>query len=291
MVSDMKYSISGTTRLTGLLGSPVGSSRSPEIQNYAFQKLGLDYVYLALDVGCEDVNEAINAMRMFNTRGFNITMPLKEVVIRYLDSITEEAEAIGSVNTVVNENGKLVGHNTDGKGFVKALKLDGLELKGQKVVLIGAGGASKSIAIALALEDVSEIVIANRSISKAEDIVHRINGIAPRCQSKAIDLDENLIKSEVENAILMVDCTPVGTHDTVGRSIIEGPEVFHSNLHVANLIYSPLKTTFLEMAENAGCKISNGLGMLLYQGEIAFKLWTGEDMPIEDLKRQLFEDE
>lgn len=283
--------IQGTTVITGLIGCPIKDSKSPHMHNSAFQKLGLDYVYLALETEKGLINEALNAMKLFGARGFNVTMPHKEAVLDYLDDVTEEVKIIGSVNTVVNENGKLTGHNTDGKGFVKSLKLDGVNFEGKKVVIVGAGGAAKSIAVQLAYDDATEVVIMNRTVSKAEDIADRINKNIPNCKSKALELDEFVLKEELKDAVLLVDCTPVGTHDTIGQSIVHNLDTFHKDLFVANIVYSPIKTKFLLMAEEVGCRTSNGTGMLLYQGELAFKLWTGEDMPIEYIKEVLFDKE
>lgn len=287
----MTNRIQGTTRITGLIGSPIKGSKSPHMHNSAFQKLGLDYVYLAFDTEEGMINEALNAMKLFNARGFNITMPHKEVVIDYLDDLTEEVKIIGSVNTVVNENGKLIGHNTDGKGFVKSLKLDGVKFEGKKVVIVGAGGAAKSVAIQLAYDGAAEVIIMNRTVSKAKNIADRINENISTSKSRALELDESVLKEELKDAVLLVDCTPIGTYDTDEESIVQDLDTFHKDLFVANLVYSPEKTKFLLMAEQAGCRTSNGMGMLLYQGEIGFKLWTGEEMPIEYIKEVLFNKE
>ena len=283
--------IQGTTVITGLIGYPIKDSKSPHIHNSAFQKLGLDYVYLALETKEGLTNEALNAMKLFGARGFNITMPHKEAVIDYLDEVTEEVKIIGSVNTVVNENGKLIGYNTDGKGFVKSLKLDGVNFEGKKVVIVGAGGAAKSIAIQLAYDGATEVVVMNRTVSKAKDIADRINKNISTCRSRALEFDECVLKEELKDAVLLVDCTPIGAHDTVEQSIVHNSDIFHKDLFVANIVYSPIKTKFLLMAEEVGCRTSNGIGMLLYQGELAFKLWTGEDMPIEYIKEVLFDKE
>lgn len=284
----MENRIQGTTGLMGLLGYPIKQSKSPHMHNSAFQKLGLDYVYLSLEIEKGLIKEGLEAMKLFHARGFNITMPHKEDVIEFLDEVTEEVRIIGSVNTVVNDNGKLTGHNFDGKGYVKSLELNGLDFKGKKIVVIGAGGASKAISIQLAFDGASEVVIMNRTLSRAEDIANRINKNIPTSKSRALKMDESVLKEELKDAVLLVDTTPIGTGETIDKSVVENLDTFHKNLLVSNLIYDPEKTKFLTMAEEAGCKILNGMGMLLYQGQLGFKLWTGQEMPIEYIKKVLF---
>lgn len=162
----MKNRIKGTTSLLGIIGSPVKHSKSPNMHNPSFEKLGLDYVYMAFDIADGAIKQGIEAMKTLNAKGFNITMPHKEKVMEFLDEISEDAKIIGSVNTVVNHEGKLIGYNTDGRGFVKSLKEEKIDFNDKKVVIIGAGGACRAIAIQLALDGAGEIVIFNRTLKE-----------------------------------------------------------------------------------------------------------------------------
>lgn len=285
--------IKGTTQLICLIGSPVEHSKSPYMHNLSFEKLKLDYTYMAFDIENGFVKEAVDAMRVLNVRGFNITMPHKQEVMKYLDEIKEDAKLIGSVNTVLNHNGKLIGYNTDGKGFIRSLEEKNVKYKDGKILIIGSGGATKSVAIELALQGAKEIVIANRTLEKAEEISSTINKNIKDAKSRSIVLDESILKEELKDSSILINTTSVGMGDTIDRSIINDKNMFHDSLLVADLIYNPVKTRFLSMAEESGCRIMNGLGMLVYQGALAFKIWTGRDMPIEVIKevekRNLFE--
>lgn len=277
----MSNRIQGTTQLTGLLGYPIKHSKSPHMHNSAFEKLGLDYVYLAFDIENGFLNEGIDAMKTLNAKGFNITMPHKEKVIDYLDKISDDAKIIGSVNTVLNDNGKLIGYNTDGRGLIEALDKENAKFRDEKVVLIGAGGAGKAIAVQLAFEGAKEVVITNRTLANAEKVMDRINKSIPTCMTKALPLNEEILKEELKESALLINCTPVGMKDTIDQSLIANKNILHKDLFVVDIIYDPKKTKLLSMAEEIGCKTMNGIGMMIYQGALAFKIWTGEDMPIE----------
>lgn len=287
----MNNRIYGTTKLTGLLGNPVKHSISPNMHNSAFRKLALDYAYLAFEIEDGFLEDAINAMKIFKAKGFNITMPYKEKVIDFLDAVSEDAQIIGSVNTVLNDNGKLVGYNTDGRGFIKALEESKMEYKGKKIVIAGAGGAAKAIAVQLAFEGAKEVVVLNRTLSNADEIANNINENIHTCNARALEFHESSLKEELQNANIFVNCTPIGMKSNVDESIISDISTLHKDLFVADIIYDPLKTKLLSMAEKAGCRTMNGIGMIIYQGALAFKIWTGEDMPIELVKKVLFSKE
>lgn len=277
--------IKGSTRLISLLGNPVKHSYSPYMHNLSFESLKLDFAYMAFEIEDNKIKEAIEAMRVLNVKGFNITMPYKEEAIQFLDAIDDEARIIGSVNTVLHNNGKLIGYNTDGKGFIKALEEKSVDFKDKKIVILGSGGAAKAIAIQLALDSVKEIVIANRTLVKAEIIVDIIKKHIPNVKVKSIKLDDKLLKKELADATILINTSSIGMKDTLGESIIKDVEILHDNLLVADTIYNPSKTKLLSQAEEIGCKTMNGLSMLVYQGALAFKIWTGRDMPksiIED---------
>lgn len=271
--------IKGSTRLISIIGNPVKHSKSPYMHNKSFEKLKLDFAYMAFEIEEEKVAKSVEAMKTLDARGFNITMPYKEEVMKFLDVIDKEAEIIGSVNTVLNDNGKLIGYNTDGKGFVKSLEEKGIKFKDEKIVIIGSGGAARAIAIQLAFDSAREIVIANRTIENAQTISNIINENIPKTNARSIVLDGKLLKEELRDAKILINTTSIGMKKTQDKSIIEDIDTLHKDLFVADIIYDPPKTKLLSQAEKIGCKTMNGLGMLVYQGAIAFKLWTGEDMP------------
>lgn len=281
--------IKGTTSLSGLIGYPVKHSKSPQMHNTAFEALGLDYVYLAFEVQEGNLKKAVEAMKTLNAIGFNVTMPYKTKVLEYLDDISEEARIIGSVNTVKNENGRLTGYNTDGIGFIKSLEEKGVNYVGEKIVIVGAGGAARAIATQLAFDGVAEIVLFNRTLSKAEEIVKSINMNISTCRSRALGMDESVLRKEIEDAAILINCTSIGMLPEIDKSIISSPEVLHKDLFVADIIYEPNKTKLLKFAEKAGCKYMNGLMMVIWQGALAFKIWTGKDMPVDLIKKAVFE--
>jgi shikimate dehydrogenase len=283
----MSNRIQGTTSLVGLLGYPIKHSKSPHIHNTSFEALGLDHVFLAFEVEENNTKEALEALKTFKAVGCNITMPIKEKVMEYVDDISEDAKIIGSVNTIKNENGKLIGYNTDGRGYVKSLIEAGVDSKGKKIVMVGAGGAAKAVAVQLAYDGASEVVVFNRTVSKAEVITDTINNHIPTCKAKALATDEAVLKEELKDAVVLINCTSLGMKDSLDKSIVNSPETLHKNLFVSDIVYDPPRTKFLKIAEEAGCKTMNGLGMVIWQGAIAFKIWTGMDMPVDLIKKEI----
>lgn len=284
----MSNRIQGTTTLIGLLGYPLKHSRSPHMHNTAFEKLGLDYVYMAFEVQDGLIKEGLDAMKILNAKGCNVTMPHKQKVVELLDEVSEDAKIIGSVNTVYNDNGKLVGYNTDGRGFVKALKEEGVDFQGKKIVMVGSGGAARAVAIQLAFDGAGEIVMMNRTLTTAVEIMDTINTNIPTSKGRALEIDETVLKEELKDAIVLINCTPLGMKSTIDQSIISTSDTLHKDLFVADIVYDPLKTKFLSIAEEAGCRTMNGINMMIYQGALAFKIWTGEEMPVDHIKEVLF---
>ena len=283
--------ITGRTKLTGLLGSPVSHSISPMMHNEAFQQLGLDYAYMAFDIELEKLASVVEALRIMNVRGFNLTMPHKNAMCSLCDSLSPAAEIIGAVNTVVNDGGHLTGYTTDGTGYMHALKEDGYDIIGKKMTLLGAGGAATSIFVQAALDGVSEISIFNRRSpfwERAEKIIKMLTE-RTNCKIKLYDYsDPNILKREISESVILTNGTSVGMAPDVERSLITDTFVFHKDLIVSDVIYNPRETLLLRQSKEAGCKTQNGLYMLLYQGAEAFKLWTGQDMPIELVKEKYF---
>lgn len=284
----MANRIQGTTTLVGLLGYPLKHSRSPHMHNTAFEALGLDHVYMAFEVQEGHIKEGLDAMRILNAEGCNVTMPHKKKVLEFLDEISEDARIIGSCNTVKNDNGKLTGYNTDGRGFVKALEENQAEFKGKKIVLAGAGGAARAVATQLAYDGAGELVLFNRTLSSAQEIIDNINKNIPTCNGRALEMDEEVLKKEIQDAAILVNCTSLGMKATIDQAIISDPAALPKDLFVADIVYDPAQTKLLKMAEQAGCRYMNGLMMMIWQGAIAFKIWTGKDMPVDLIKKEIF---
>lgn len=284
--------ITGRTRLLALFGSPVKHSGSPAMYNYSFERLGLDYVYVAIDVGREGLKEAVSAARLYNMRGFNLTMPCKNDVMSYIDELSPEARLIGAVNTVVNENGRLIGYNTDGTGFVKNLEAHNITVKNKKIVVAGAGGAATSIVVQLALDGAGEICIFNKkseSFKRMLETIERIKKEVPDTVINIYDiLDETKYTETIKQADIFVNATVAGMKPLENESVIKDVLVFHKNLVVADVVYNPIETRLLKEAGNAGCICIDGKGMLLWQGVYAFKLYTGKDMPVEEVRSKFF---
>jgi shikimate 5-dehydrogenase len=288
----MEKRISGKTGLLGLIGTPVGHSGSPAMYNYSFQRLELDYAYLAFDIPVEKVPDAIAAIKTFKMRGSNVTMPCKSEVVKYMDELAPAARIVGAVNTIVNDGGKLTGHITDGLGFVRNLKENSVEVKGKKVTVMGAGGAATAIQVQCALDGAREISIFNIKdtfYERAGKTVENIKKEVPGCIVNLYDLeDAQKLKEEIASSDILVNATLVGMRPNEDKSNIKDTSVFRKDLVVADAVYNPKKTKMLEDAEAAGCKIVSGSGMLLWQGAEAFKLYTGLEMPAEEVKELYF---
>lgn len=283
--------ITGHTKLTGLLGSPVSHSISPMMHNEAFKQLNLDYVYLAFDITVEQLPSVVEGFRAMNVRGYNLTMPHKNAMYSLCDSLSPAAEIIGAVNTVVNDNGHLTGHTTDGIGYMRALKEDGYDIIGKKMTLLGAGGAATSIFVQAAMDGVAEISIFNRRSpfwNRAESIIHTLSE-RTNCKITLYDYDDPaILKREISESAILTNGSSVGMAPNIEQSLITDTSIFHKDLIVSDVIYNPRETLLLKQAKEAGCKTQNGLYMLLYQGAEAFKLWTGQDMPVEIVKEKYF---
>ncbi|MBC1808217.1 shikimate dehydrogenase [Listeria seeligeri] len=288
----MENRISGSTRLLSLIGTPVGHSKSPIMYNYSFQKAGLDYAYLAFDIPVTKVADAINAIKTFNLRGSNVTMPCKSEVLKYMDDLSPAARMIGAVNTIINEDGKLTGHITDGLGFASNLRDSGVTVAGKKMTIIGAGGAATAIQVQSALDGAKEIAIFNIKddfYQKAKQTVASIKQEVPDCIVRIYDLnDTEKLYAEIATSDILVNATLVGMHPYESETPVKDATVFHKNLIVADVVYNPKKTKLMLDAEAAGCKTVGGLGMLLWQGAEAYKLFTGEDMPVQKVKELYF---
>lgn len=288
----MGLNVTGHTQTLCLFGSPVSHSGSPAMYNYSYEKLGLDYVYTCYDVKEDEMEKALEAVKLFNFRGGNVTMPGKIAAYKLCDELSDSAKLIGAVNTFVNENGKLIGHNTDGIGFVKNLADHGVDIKGKKITVAGGGGAATAIQCQCALDGVREISIFNKKdafFERTVDTANRIKETVPGIIVNVYDIDdEKKIAEEIATSDIFCNATVVGMKPMDDMSVIKDTSVFRPDLVVCDVVYNPIETKLLREAKEAGCKTVGGKGMLLWQGVAAFKLHTGCDMPVEEVKAKFF---
>ena len=286
----MAERITGHTELIGLMAYPIRHSSSPAMHNEAFATLGLDYAYLAFEVDNDTLEDAIKGLRALKMVGSNISMPNKTVVGQYLDELSPAAQMCGAVNTIVNDNGKLIGHITDGIGYMQSLKDNNIDVIGKKMTIAGAGGAAKAIEVQAALDGVKELSIFNikdKFWEAAEKTVDTIRSKTD-CIVNLYDLDDKeKLREEIADSYLFAQATGVGMKPLEGQSVIPDKSFFRPDLIVTDTIYAPRETLTLKMAKEAGCKTMNGLGMMLFQGDAAFYLWTGKHMPIDHMKEVL----
>lgn len=285
------FSITGHTGLTGLLGSPVAHSLSPMMHNTSFQHLDLDYVYLCFDVGEDGLEEAVKGLKQCGIRGFNLTMPDKNKMAELADELSPAASIIGAVNTVVNDSGRLIGHNTDGVGFMRSVKDAGLNVAEKTMTILGAGGASTAICAQAALDGVKELNIFARPTSRFHERAVKLTETINRttaCKAVLMDqADQTALKKSIDESCLLVNATSVGMAPNTEASVLTDSSLLHEDLSVGDVIYNPRETLFLKQAKEAGCRTFNGMYMLLYQGAEAFRLWTGQEMPV-DIVRKLY---
>lgn len=286
--------ITGHTQLTALLGSPVAHSISPLMHNEAFRLRGLDYVYLCFDINENTLPAAVAGLKECGIRGFNLTMPNKNRIVDLLDDLSPAARLIGAVNTVVNDNGRLTGYNTDGIGYMQSVADAGYDIKGKTITVMGAGGAATAICAQAALDGVDEIHIFARRTSRFWERTQRLADTINSTLSCRACLHENqdhsALKSAVSKSALLLNATSVGMAPNTDTSIISDRSLFRPDLIVSDVIYNPKETLLLNQAKAAGCPTFNGMYMLLYQGAEAFRLWTGKDMPVKEIKEKFFSD-
>ncbi len=288
----MEARISGHTVLLALIGSPVGHSGSPAMHNYGFQRLGLDYAYVAFDIKKEEVKDAIAAMKLFRMRGINVTMPDKLEVVKYMDELSPAAQITGAVNTVVNDDGKLTGYMTDGEGFVANLRDHGIDVRGKKLTVAGGGGAATAIQVQCALDGIRELTILNKNDSffpRTLEMAEKIRAAVPGIVVNVYDIDDTeRMTAEIQGSDIFANATIVGMKPMDDQSVVGDLSAFHPGLVVADAVYNPEETKLLREAKAAGCMAIGGKGMLLWQGVAAFKLFTGHDMPVEEVKERFF---
>lgn len=287
----MKEKISGHTRLLCLLGDPVSHSISPAMHNLSFETLGLDFVYLAFPTTIEQFDTTTTVLKQVGARGFNCTMPCKRIAAEKCDTLSPAARLMNSVNTVVIENGKLIGHNTDGVGYMRSVQDAGHDIIGKEMTLLGSGGAASAILTQAALDGVKKIHLFARKGNSWNMIEKQGLEINNRtcCQVTLQELaDTTALKASIQDSAILVNASSVGMAPNEDQCLIPDASFFHPELIVSDVIYNPRKTKLLRMAEDCGLSTFNGMYMLLYQGAEAFKIWTGKDMPVDLVKQKLF---
>jgi len=271
---------SGRTKVCALIGNPVEHSLSPSIQNAAFQHLNLDYVYAAFTVRREHLENAISGVRSLGLHGLNVTMPHKINVSQYLDQLDETARNIGSVNTILNKNGRLIGYTTDGIGALNALRYSRVNPSAKKIVILGAGGASRAVSFNLARE-AKDLVILNRTVERAENLANDLSShLGTSANVRAGRLSDDVLKKELKDAEIFINATSVGMHPKETETPVN-PSFIHPSTVVFDLVYDPLETRLLKEARKIGAKTIIGLVMLVHQGAASFEIWTGRKAPVE----------
>ena len=272
--------ITSTTRLYAVIGDPIEHSLSPVMQNIAFQRLGLNSVYLAFRVKPHNLGNSITGLKSLGISGFNVTVPHKVSIMKYLDTIDGLAVDLGAVNTVVNKDGVLSGYNTDGAGALTALQEGGVELEGQKVVLLGAGGAAKALAFSIA-PLAESLVILNRTELKARDLASSLT----KRFSVSVEGEEltgDALQRYLADANILINATSVGMYPKVSETLVRSQHM-HKGITVFDIVYNPLMTRLLREAKIAGARIIGGVKMLVYQGALAFELWTSLKPPVNEM--------
>jgi shikimate dehydrogenase len=275
--------ISGKTAIYGIFGHPVEHTFSPGMHNSAFKKLGMDACYVPFAVPPGSLEDAVRAVVPLGLRGLNITVPHKELVLAFLDELSEEARLIGAVNTIEIRKGRMIGHNTDGRGFLRSLREHGdLDPKGKKFLFIGSGGAARAVSFSLALAGAAAIVFRDLDARKASLLA---NDIREKTGVPAITIGQETLPEYADDADCLINASPLGLR-RMDPLPIPGDLIKKKHL-VCDLVYNPPETALLKIAKKRGAKRLSGLGMLLYQGVIAFEIWTGEKAPVLIMKNAL----
>ncbi len=285
--------VNGSTKLTGLIGNPVEHTVSPVLHNTLFTMMGMNGIYIPLKPGRESLGNAVAGLKAAGFTGFNVTIPFKEAILEYLDETSEEVRLLGTANTVHIKDGRLIGHNTDGDGFLRAFrKQTGTDTRGRTICILGAGGTARALAVKLAMEGADRICIINRTKTKADEIAEYINDsltgvLKDPVKAFTADLDSDEARSVLDTFDIIVNTTSVGMHPVTDASPLKDDIMLMSKPIVYDVIYNPHETRLLKHARSKGCIAVNGAGMLYYQGLRAFEIWMGVDVP-ESIADELF---
>ncbi len=272
--------LSGNTQIVGVIGWPVEHSVSPAMHNAAFRALSLDWCYVPLPVRPERLREALAGVRALGLRGINATIPHKQALLPLVDELTPEARAIGAVNTVIVRDERLIGHNTDARGFLRALGEAGFEPKGCSALVLGAGGAARAVVYGLVTVG-ARVTILNRTRERARALADEFNEMDGRAQLRAGPLDAGVLRREAKEARLVFNATSLGMWPLIERSPWPQEVAFPGGAFLFDLVYNPRETRLMRQARGAGSVAVDGLGMLVHQGAEAFELWTGVESPVE----------
>ena len=283
----MQESITSSTKLCAVIGNPIGHSLSPALHNAAFNEKNLDFVYLAFQV--EDVKSALAGMRALkNFRGMSVTIPHKIDAMKYVDEIAEVDRSIGSINTIINENGKLIGMGTDGLGALKALVDAGVVLDGKSVVMLGAGGAARAIAFTLARNaKLSKLTIMDINETLLKGLTADLQAGTDTCIGSEV-LNDNSLVQAMAHADVIINCTPIGMHPREGVSLVP-VELFRTGQVVFDVVYTPLETKLLADARSRGLLTVSGVEMFINQAVLQFEAFTGVDAPIDVMRKVVLE--
>jgi len=269
--------------LTAVFGYPVSENPTVVMMEAAFKTTGLNWKYLTIEVRPDDLKKVVRGARAMGFKGFNLTIPHKTAVVQYLDEITPAAKLIGAVNTVHHTEGRLIGDNTDGKGFIKALEEEKIGIEGKNIQILGAGGAARAISVELALAGATNVYIVNRNAEKGLDLSNHI-GYNTAAQSAFVPWLEKIdIKEDVD---ILINATSIGLYPDESQPVIKWESLPAATL-VCDVIPNPPNTGFLQSAKAHGARTIDGLGMLVYQGAIGFKMWTGYEAPVREMKQAL----
>jgi shikimate dehydrogenase len=274
--------ISGKTQVCGVIGDPIEHTLSPIMHNAAFEALKLDYVFLAFKVKPAEVENAVSGMRALTIRGLNVTMPHKNAVIKYLDEVDPAGKIIASANTILNKDGRLLGFNTDGVGALNALEQNGVEPRGKKVLLLGAGGAAKAIAYTLS-QEADELVILNRTPKPAAELADLLKQKFKK-KISAGELSPSAVKDNLADSDVLINATSVGMEPNANQTSV-APEWLKPDLAVMDIVYNPIETKLAKAAKAAGAKVVSGVEMLIYQGAASFEIWTACKAPVEVMRK------
>jgi shikimate dehydrogenase len=280
----MAAAINYKAELVGVFGHPVAENPTMVMQEAAFAALDLNWRYLTIEVYPEDLADAVRGLRAFNMQGINLTIPHKVAILEYLDGVAEEAQLMGAVNTVRREGERLIGENTDGKGFMRSLREAGVEPAGQRVVVLGAGGAARAITVELALAGAVLVTVVNRTPERGQALVELLNERTPAAAVFAPWEGAYALPAGTD---LLVNATSIGLFPAVAAKPDLAYEGIRPGMTVCDVIPNPSHTPFLKEAEAQGARTLDGLGMLVYQGAIGFEMWTGREAPVEVMRRAL----
>lgn len=275
--------VNGKTKVCGLIGCPVEHTKSPLIHNTLAECMGIDLVYVPFNVQKECVGDAVKGIYALGFLGLNVTVPHKSEVIPYLKEIDPLALQIGAVNTLVPTEGGFKGYNTDMPGLYRSMQEDGVAIEGEKVIILGAGGVARAVALLMASKNVAEIILLNRTLEKAEQICKEVHSFYSKVSARALALaDYDTLPKE---KYLVIQATNVGMHPNVDEAVIEDAS-FYERVHTGyDLVYNPAQTKFMALTKEHGGRAFNGLKMLLYQGVIAFEYWTETKVPSEAIAK------